>query len=135
MSYTSGAAFQVLTPNASQTGVINVTLPNATNPLPQAISHDLNFAVYGNTLHTFAMDNGTAYYAPLLGLPTADRYIIKNRGRKVVIASANSSSVAPGILSSNYTFQVLDISQGRSKAMMGNFSIEGAIEQASGAGL
>ena len=131
LSYSFNNTFRVLTPNAILTNVIDVTL--ASNSMPKAISHDLTLAIWDN--HLYGYDISTQSYAPLFTLAVADRYVIKNHGPRAVVASIVSHQVSVGVLSSNYTFSVFDLSRKGSQSLIGNFSIYGAVELANGTGL
>ena len=131
LSYSFNSAFRVLTPNANITNVIDVALP--ANSTPKAISHDLNLAIWDN--HLYGYDNTTQSYAPLFTLPVADRYVIKNHGSRAVVAGIVSIQVSVGVLSSNYTFNVLDLERKGGQSLIGNFSIERVVELANGTGL
>ena len=97
----------------------------------KAYSSDLVYNIWNTQLYRY--DNTTLLSMPIFNFASFDKFSIKSRGDRIVVAAANTQSIAGGYVQANYTVFVLEYLNANA-TLVDNFTIDGAMELANGTG-
>ena len=133
MSYTLGPLYYVFTAINNYTQQVIVTTPSSggVNYTIQAYSADLIYSIWNNSLYRY--DSATTSYLSIFDLGSFNKFSIKSRGDRIVVAAANTQNLPGGYVQANYTLFVLEYFNG-SATLVDNFTINGVMELANGTG-
>ena len=133
MSYTFGPLYYVFTATNNYTQHVLVTTPSSggVNYTIQAYSADLIYSIWNNNLYRY--DGANISYLPIFNLGSFNKFTIKSRGDRIVVAAANTQNIPGGYVQANYTVFVLEYLNGNA-TLVDNFTINGVMELTNGTG-